>query len=418
MTPAAQRVAFVGVGAMGLPMVRRLASSPDVDVTAFDTSAAARQAAARVTRVAGSLADAVRDAEVVCTMLPADPQVRDVAADLARVGRRGQVFADFSTVAASTIEHAARQLSARGIDCVSAACMKSVAAAETGELALFLSGSGRALERVRAIVERVAASWHVVEGLGAAKALKIANNFVVAGLGLALCEALVVAARLGYDPEAALTGLAEAGVDGWVARHHIRQHVLPGELDGVFSVRYMAKDLELATRLSVDAGSPAFFAGCVLSAYRGAVAAGDGDRYHPVVIRWLERAARLPSIWQPSPLTSESAPALEDLARGMRGVQGLVSVEGVALAASAGLGRRDAARLLQGGSAANPALARLAAEEAPADLSPEVLLADAEAGRRAAQTAMVPALTVEIGLHAALARMGGQARRPRPDEGG
>ncbi len=86
------KIAFIGVGAMGLPMAKRLATSDAIELSVFDASPKAREAAVGVGRAATSLQDAITGVDVICTMLPADEHVRSVASELVALGAAGADF--------------------------------------------------------------------------------------------------------------------------------------------------------------------------------------------------------------------------------------------------------------------------------------------------------------------------------------
>ncbi len=249
---------------------------------------------------------------------------------------RAQIFVDFSTIAADTMDAVAQQLATVGIESVSASCMKSVSAAQLGELSLFVGGDQKLVDRLEPAFSRVATSWENVGSFGAAKALKVLNNFIVASQGLAICETLVIGHSLGFEATEVVEALSSNGAASWALANHITKNVLTGDLGaGVFSVRYMGKDIELAKGLALHCKKPAFFSAAVLSAYRGAIALGDGDNYHPVVIRWLEKSANSGRITEPAsgPRPSD---ALAKLGGGIVALQSLIVAEALSLATAVG----------------------------------------------------------------------------------
>src|SRR5688572_30596955 len=93
-------LALIGLGAMGEPLARRLADVGGLDLTVFDISPARLAALEGVGRHAASVADAARGADLVFTVLPADPHVEAVTAELSGPG----ILVDLSTIAPRTIE--------------------------------------------------------------------------------------------------------------------------------------------------------------------------------------------------------------------------------------------------------------------------------------------------------------------------
>jgi 3-hydroxyisobutyrate dehydrogenase-like beta-hydroxyacid dehydrogenase len=400
------RIAFIGLGAMGLPMAERLAAAGGIELTLFDVARDRLEQAAGLGRLARSVSDAARGADAVFAVLPADPHVESVAAELESAAHPGLVFADFSTIAPGTIERVAGRLAQLGMQTVSVAVTRGTAAARAGELALFVGTDGVLPESLRAPLEAVATEIRAVGGLGAAKVLKIANNMVVACIDVAICEALVLGGKLGLPAEVVTSRLPEEGADSWALRNHIVKHVLPDDLGpGGFSTEHMAKDIRLFVDLAAEQGQAAPLAGVVSACYRGTIAAGYGGDYHPVVIRWLEQGAGCGPV-KPGggrPLADEDRRRLHVICRGVLAVQRLASLGALALAAGAGIAPSEAGRHLASGSAANDSLAEAVAHlDGGARLPREALAGELRETVDLAAAAGVPALTFETARHVAL----------------
>ncbi len=389
-------LALIGLGAMGEPLARRLADVGGLDLTVFDASPARLAALEGVGRHADSVADAALGADIVFTVLPADPHVEAVTAELTGPG----ILVDLSTIAPRTIEAVAARLARAGVTTVSVAITRGTAAARRGELALYVGVEGELPAVVRPALDALATELLLVDGLGGAKAAKIANNMLLACLDVAICEALVLGRRLGLRYEEVTSRLLEAGADSWALRNHVIRHVLADDLGpGHFSTVNMAKDVALFLDLAASGGEPAPLAGVAAASYRGVIASGLGEHYHPIVIRWLEQAAGEPRDGAEPP-----PGALDAIAAGVVAVQAQASREALAVAGRAGIGAVEAAALLNRGSAANPSL-DLVAQGAGASGE------DLVAALALAASAAVPAHMLEAARHALAATPAKPARR-------
>jgi 3-hydroxyisobutyrate dehydrogenase len=389
------RVAVLGLGAMGRPIARRLARVDGLELALFDVERGRAEALRDVGRVAGSAAEAASSADVVLTVLPADPHVRAVADEVADSARVGQVLVELSTIAPATMEAVATRLADVGVDTIAVSITRGVAAAERGELALFVS---RDEPFLRPLLEAIASELRVVDGVGAVKAVKIANNLVVACIDIAICEGLVLGGLLGCGPDEVVDGLRAAGADSWCLENHIAAFVLPDDLGpGHFSTLNMAKDVELYLALAEETGVVSSLAGVAASCYRGTIAAGLGEHYHPVVVRWLERVAgagtRSPS---PSPARAPGA-VVATIARGVAAAQTVATLEALTVLGRAGLEPGLAVEHLRSGSAGNASLDAVAAYLAGSGAAHDSA-ADAaalEAVRNLAREADAPLLLLE-----------------------
>lgn len=412
------RLAFIGLGAIGLPIARRLAAHPDIELSLFDTRAEVLEAERGLGRVARSVADAVDGAEHIFSVLPADVHVRSVGEELAASAGAGQTYLDFSTIAPSSIDAVSARLAAVGVETLGGALTRSVAAAETGDLSIFVGGSAEAIERLRPALDQMATQTRIVATPAAAKALKIVNNMVVSSLGLVICEGLLLAARHGIEPDRFVAALADRGADSWPLQNHIAKHLLTGDLaPGRFSTRYMGKDAALATRLAMDRGQPAWFAGLVTAAYRGSEALGYGDHYHPIVLRWLEHAAAVEPVTdagrEGGPPTPDAIMACAKLCRAVAAQQALVTLDALRLIVAEGVDEREALEHLEAGSASNDCIRMLLARPGESSVDPSELVTDLSAACELAAAVSVPATALEVGRNVALAMLAERQRDGR-----
>jgi 2-hydroxy-3-oxopropionate reductase len=377
-------------------MAARLHQAAAIDLAVFDVSAAAMARAAGIGRPAATIGAALRDADVIMTMLPADAEVAEVVAQVREHARDGAIFVDFSTVHPDTITAAAASLAPR-VAVLSATCMKSVAAAVSGELTLYLGGDRDVLSGLDPMLAAMAATRIDVGDPASAKSLKLVNNLMVASTNLAIAELAVIGAshQLGYARLVA--AFERAGLGGWALINQVKKHTLAGDLGpGLFSTRYMAKDVTLAARLADDRHVPRFLGGPVLAALRGAEALGYGDYYHPVVIRWLEATACVSSSLDPADQATGASEVAGDLCAAMAVLDRLIAWHGLDLAAAAGIPAQQAAAALSQASARSAAVAGAAAD--PGSLHAvghDQLGAALDRVRALAISTHVPALVIE-----------------------
>lgn len=400
------KISFIGLGAIGLPIARRLALHPELELAIFDARTEILDREKGLGRVASSVADAIDDADAIFTVLPADAHVRSVAGEVAAAARRGQILLDFSTIAPSTMTDVAIALDSVGVRSLGGALTRSVAAAETGTLSIFVGGPKDVVSMLRPALDQMASDVRLVDTAEAAKALKITNNMVVSSLDLVICEALLLGARHGVDPDALASELARRGAASWPLENHIVKHLLTNDLGpGRFSIRYMGKDASLAAQLARESGNPAVFAGLVLSAYRGAEALGLGDHYHPIVMRWLEHAAAVGRTIGPdrcdTPAVGSVSTTVETICFGVVCLEALITFDALKLVATQGVSYADALEHFESGSASNDFVRALIRNDATSINLGEVVSALAAVAELAAQ-AVVPGIAFEVGQHAAL----------------
>lgn len=234
MDSTQQKIAFLGLGSMGLPMARRLLDAGH-PLTVWNRTAGKADALVADGAVrAATPADAVRDADVVVTMLADPAAALAVAEELLPVLRPGTYWIDTSTIGPDAVGTLTAGLP-EGVTLIDAPVMGSVDRAAAGEL-LILAGGDTA--PVAAVLDRLG-TVAPCGGPGTGAALKLVLiNAAIGGVAL-VAEALTLAGSLGLPRELALRSLAEGPLSGAVAR--------ATATGSHFPVALAAKDVALAT---------------------------------------------------------------------------------------------------------------------------------------------------------------------------
>lgn len=392
------RIALVGLGAMGLPIASRLADE-GLSLALFDLDRERLALAEGLGVCAASVREAADGAEVVLTVLPADPHVESVVEELRSCGSPGQVYADLSTIAPTTIERVADRLSERGISTVSVAITRGTAAARAGELTLYVGADGPLPVPLEPVLTALATDVRVVRSLGAAKALKIANNAVVACLNVAIGEGLVIGETVGASAQEVVEAIRVHAGESWVLGNHTVNGVLAGDLaPGHFSTRNMAKDVSLFIDMAGKGGRAAPLSGVAAACYRGMIGHGWGEHYHPIVVEWIRASVG------PGARPAARPDAADAIGEAIAAAEALANGEALSALGASGIDVRDAAEQLARGSAENASLRGIA------DLVASGRRVGDDARLRAlvralalADTAHVPAFMLEAARHAAAA---------------
>jgi 3-hydroxyisobutyrate dehydrogenase len=261
------RIGFIGLGNMGLPMLRNLLAAGHA-VTAFDVVASARDAAAAAgAGAARSAVEVASTAEVVITMLPEGRHVREVYLGVDGViaaAVDGALLIDCSTIDVATTRAVWQAAAERDLEMVDAPVSGGVAGAANATLTFMVGGEESAVARARPILEQLGATIVHTGPSGSGQAAKICNNMMLAIAMIGVAEAFTMAQRLGLSAEAlfqvasrssgqswALTGYCP--VPGLVPSSPANRNYEPG-----FTTAMMAKDLRLAQDAanSVDVATP------------------------------------------------------------------------------------------------------------------------------------------------------------------
>ncbi|MBL8678831.1 MAG: NAD(P)-dependent oxidoreductase [Myxococcales bacterium] len=285
-------VAFLGLGTMGAPMARRLASRFSLSV--YNRSAhRAEPFAALGARVCATPREAVERADVVCTML-ADPAALRAVSDgpdgaLASL-RAGSVWVELSTVGTDALDALRAALTPRGVLLVDAPVSGSRIPAEEGALVVLAGGPCDAI----AIVEPVLQVFGTVRRTGgpnSGAATKLVLNQLGAHMLAGLVSGLVLGTKLGLDPRELLASIdASAFRAGMYA--HKGARIVDGRFEPAdFAVDLLLKDQELVLEAARRSGVSLPTLESVRDLIARAVAEGEGDKDLCAVVRVLERVA-------------------------------------------------------------------------------------------------------------------------------
>jgi 3-hydroxyisobutyrate dehydrogenase len=260
-------IGFIGLGNMGLPMARNLIGAGH-RLTGFDIVRSGLDAAvAAGATAAASAADAASGAEVVITMLPEGRHVREVylgEAGIVARADRGSLLIDCSTIDVDSARLVNQAAMERGLEVLDAPVSGGVAGAENATLTFMVGGSEAAVTRARPILELMGKTIVHTGPSGNGQAAKICNNMMLAVSMIGVCEAFVLAERLGLPADKLFEVSSRSSGQCWALTSYCP---VPGpvpsspanrEYRAGFTAAMMAKDLRLAQNAaqSVDAPTP------------------------------------------------------------------------------------------------------------------------------------------------------------------
>jgi 2-hydroxy-3-oxopropionate reductase len=291
--PGLPNLGFIGLGIMGRPMARNLLAA-GYRVTVLDHKPAAMAELAAEGATVGAVPREVAAAsDVLITMLPDSPQVRDVylGPDGAfEALRPGWLAIDMSSIAPSTARELATRATAAGADILDAPVSGGEPGAIAGTLSIMVGGSAAGLARARPILAALGTTIVHVGPAGAGQVVKACNQVVVGVVIEAVAEALLLGARAGVDP-ARIADVLQGGLAATRVLELRRDHFLSGSYEPGFRLRLHLKDLRNALELGREEGVALPAAALVDQLMRAAAASGRGDLDHSGLLTILEDLA-------------------------------------------------------------------------------------------------------------------------------
>jgi 2-hydroxy-3-oxopropionate reductase len=284
-------VAVIGLGIMGGPMAANLLKA-GYEVVGYDRGRDKIDTLVeRGGRGAGGVPDAVREADVVITMLPDSPDVEAVVLGEGGVldsVKPGTLLIDGSTIRPDVSARVAEAVRARGARIVDAPVSGGEAGAVEGTLSIMVGGEPDDFEAARPVLEAVGSTVVHVGPAGSGQTVKAANQLIVAGTIQLVAEALVFLEAHGVDTEAAVEvlagGLAGNRILDRKAAGMITRQFRPG-----FRVDLHHKDLGIVTSAAREAGV-AIPVGALVAQLMGALRAeGHGSLDHSALLLLVEQ---------------------------------------------------------------------------------------------------------------------------------
>jgi 3-hydroxyisobutyrate dehydrogenase/2-hydroxy-3-oxopropionate reductase len=284
------RVAFVGTGKMGEPMVRRLLGANHQVVVYNRSSSSTDRLASAGAEIVGSAAEAAVRAEVIATALPTPSSVEEVYADLAEAAQPQQVFVDHSTVSPDLNRRCAAAVAAGGASFMDAPMSGGPAGAEAGTLTLMVGGSESDLSRVRPVFNAFASNITLCGPVGAGQVVKLLNQLLVGIHTAAVAEAAVLGSKLGADATTVLKVLGTSFGGSTMMRRNIPRFV-ERDFSGATPVSLILKDLGLIQHEALAAGVPLPLGALTQQLFVEAVGRGlESDDMAALVQLWEEPA--------------------------------------------------------------------------------------------------------------------------------
>src|SRR5215207_5064347 len=244
----AEKVGFIGLGIMGKPMARNLMEA-GYELTVHNRSPEkAEELGEEGANVAATPREVAEKSDVIITMLPDSPQVREVVAGEDGVlegGKEGSLVVDMSTISPVVTEELAEAVKEKGASMLDAPVSGGDVGAIEGTLSIMVGGDEGDFERARPLFEAMGKTVTHVGPTGAGQVTKAANQIVVALTIEAVSEALVLGSRGGAAPEKILDVLG-GGLAGNKVMEVKREKFLSHKFDPGFRSELHHKDLGIA----------------------------------------------------------------------------------------------------------------------------------------------------------------------------
>lgn len=289
------KVGFIGLGIMGKPMSKNIVKAGYEVVVYNRSKASVEELVALGATAAETPAKVAEQVDVVITMLPNSPQVREVALGtngIAEGAKPGTVVIDMSSIDPVESKSIGAALAEKGIELMDAPVSGGEPKAIDGTISVMAGGKKETFDQMYDLLMTMAASVVYVGELGSGNVAKLANQMVVGINIAAVAEALTMATKAGADPElvyqAIRGGLAGSTVMDAKAPMMLDRNFEPG-----FRIELHIKDLNNALNASHSLSSFAPLTSQVMEMMQALKADGYEKEDHSSLVKYYEKIANV-----------------------------------------------------------------------------------------------------------------------------
>lgn len=285
------KIGFIGLGIMGKPMAKNLIRG-GYNLTVYDLNqAAVAEVAACGAQEAQDIAGAAKDADVLITMVPNSPQVKQVLIEkdgAIEFLKKGAVVIDCSSINPMASREIAALLADRGIEMLDAPVSGGEPKAIDGTLAFMVGGKREVFEAHKELLSHMGSSVVLCGGIGAGNVTKLCNQIMVAVNIAGVAEALMLGQHAGVAPEkifeAIKGGLAGSTVLNAKAPMMMDQNFKPG-----FRIDLHIKDLNNVVDAARSVDAPIPLTQSVLEMMKILHRDGDGACDHSSLVKYYQK---------------------------------------------------------------------------------------------------------------------------------
>jgi 2-hydroxy-3-oxopropionate reductase len=289
-------IAFIGLGIMGGPMAEHLVKAGYAVIGFNRSPGAVERLVTAGGKGATSVAEAVREADVIITMVPDSPDVEGLALGEGGIyanARQGAIHVDMSSIRPDVSARLAEAGKAAGVRVMDAPVSGGETGAIEGTLSIMVGADRADFDEVKPILDAMGTTVVLVGPPGSGQTVKAANQLIVAGTIELVAEAIVFLRAYGVDTEAAVAVLA-GGLAGNRILERKAANMLAGNFAPGFRIDLHHKDMGIVTAAARERDVVIPLGALTAQLVAAVRAQGDGDLDHSALLRGVERLSGAP----------------------------------------------------------------------------------------------------------------------------
>lgn len=288
------KIGFIGLGVMGKPMAKNLLKA-GYQLTVYDVvSAAVDEMVAAGAARGQSNADVAENSELIVTMLPNSPHVKEAVLGEKGVlegAREGAILVDMSSINPIASKEICAEVEKKGCAMLDAPVSGGEPKAIDGTLAIMVGGKQEVFDKVKDILDVMGASVTRCGEIGAGNTTKLANQIIVAANIAAVGEALVLGKKAGVEPEAIFQAI-RGGLAGSTVMDAKAPMMMDGNFKPGFRINLHIKDLNNAIETGHDVGASLPLTASIMEMMQWLKSSGYEMEDHSSLVRYYEYLAK------------------------------------------------------------------------------------------------------------------------------
>lgn len=239
-----EKIGFIGLGIMGKPMVLNLLKAGfQVNVLSKSSSSGIVQGAGA--KVFESISELSKYSDIIITMLPDSPEVKQVVSEILPGINKGSLFIDMSTISPGVTLEIHNRMKEKGVSALDAPVSGGQVGAEAGTLSIMVGGSEESFKRALPVFQAMGKNIVLIGEAGAGQVTKACNQMIVGITIQAVAEAFALAGKAGVNlvkmREVLLGGFAQSRILDLHGQRIIDKNFVPG-----FKIKLHKKDMGIA----------------------------------------------------------------------------------------------------------------------------------------------------------------------------
>jgi len=252
------KIGFIGLGAMGFPMAKRLCQAGFSVLTAINSNPMPAEELKKLgATIKSSFSEVIINSDVIMSILPADQEVKEVllSDDVLKNIQPGTVLIEMTSCTPKTVQEVASLYRNLGVRVIDAPVSGGISGAKNGTLTMMVGGSKDTVEDVEWILREVASKFVMVGDVGAGKAIKMINQMLVGIHVIAASEAISLARHLDVDLNTVNEVISESTGSSKTFHNKFR-NIVSENYDPGFRLDLMLKDIEIALQAGKELSLP------------------------------------------------------------------------------------------------------------------------------------------------------------------